>query len=104
MFIKLFQWLLLSSANPSKFSLSVRMALLGVVPYILSIVTAACGFGLVCLGVEAEGLNQVVGVIENLVFWGLSIIAGVGFLIGFVRKLWLSISGENKVIATWSER
>lgn len=103
MFKKLLQWVWLSSADPRKTSLSVRMALLGVVPFVLNFVMGACGIGLVCLGVDAEGLNQAVGVIENIVFWSLSIVAGIGFLYGFGRKLWLSATGDNKVVASWSE-
>lgn len=103
MFSKILQWLMLSSADPSEISLSVKAPLLGLIPYILSVATTACGIGLVCLGVEATELNQVVGKIESIIFWFFSIIASIGFLIGFVRKLWLSIKGENQVVATWSD-
>ncbi len=103
MFKKLFQWLMLSSADPRKTSLSVKMALLAIVPYVLNIASTACGLGLVCLGVDAEGLNQFVQVSENLVLWSLSIVAGIGFMYGFFRKLYRSATGDNKVVASWSE-
>ena len=103
MFKKLYQWLVHSSADPNKTSLSVKMALLAVVPYVLNLVTAACGLGLVCLGVDAESLNQVVKVIADIVFWALSIVSGVGFVIGFGRKLWLSLKGQNMVVASWTD-
>ena len=102
-FNQFLQWVMLSSANPKEVSLSVRMFTLGLVPYILSLVTAACGFGLVCLGVEADSLNTLAQMLGDIVFWSLSIVSGIGFVIGLVRKLVLTAKGNNKVVATWSD-
>ena len=101
---KIWQWLVQSSANARQVSLSAKAALLAIVPYILSLSTGACGLGLVCLGVEAEGLNQVVEAITNIIFWGLSIVSAIGFIYGFGRKVWLSITGNNEVVARWADR
>ncbi len=91
---KVFQWIVYSSADPRKISLTVRAALLGVVPMLLNAVSVACGFGLVCLGVDADGLNTVAEAVSNLVFWGFSIVSGVMFLYGFVRKIVLTSTGQ----------
>ena len=99
---KIFQWITLSSADPKKYSLSVKMALLAAVPYILGIVSASCGIGLVCIGLDAEGLNQFIQVSENIVLLVLSLVSAVGFVYGFLRKLYLSALGENKVVEEWS--
>ena len=97
------QWIVQSSANPQATSLSVKMALLGIVPYALNIATAACGFGLVCLGVDAVGFNDVVEAISDTVFSGLTIVSSLGFIYGFGRKIVLSVKGRNQVVAGWRE-
>lgn len=99
---KFIDWATRSSADPTKASMTVKYALLGIVPYIIQITTAACGFGLVCLGVDADGFNAIVDVIADIVFWSFSIISGIGTLIGFVRKVYRSITGRNEVMASWS--
>lgn len=89
-FTKVFQWIWYSSADPSKVSLTVRATLLGIVPVVLNAVSLACGFGLVCLGIDAEGLNGVVNGIEAIVVGVLSVVAAIGMLYGFVRKVVLT--------------
>lgn len=98
MFKKIWEWLVKSSADPTKTSASIKFALLGVVPYIIHLLTLACGFGLVCLGVDTEWLNQFVEVLSQLVFWILSIISAIGFLYGSTRKVYLTAKGQNPVL------
>ncbi len=84
------EWLVWSSANPQKLSLTVRGALLALVPTFLGIVSAACGFGVVCLGVDEQGLNQLVEGFVALVQAFFALIAAGVFLWGLIRKIVLS--------------
>lgn len=84
------EWLVWSSANPQKLSLTVRGALLAIVPTFLGIVSAACGFGVVCLGVDEPTMNQVVEGIAALVQALLSVVAAIWFLWGLIRKIVLT--------------
>ena len=102
MFNKILDWLLVSSTDASKWSLSFKAALMFYVPQIVSLSGILCTLNVVCSGVDASGLTQLADVLSNLVYWGLSIVGGIFFVIGFVRKLWLSVTGQNKVIASWS--
>lgn len=90
-FTKVFQWFVYSSADPSKISLTVRAALLGIVPIVLNVVSVACGVGIACLGIDAASLNSVIEAITNIVYAGLSIVASVGVAYGFVRKIFLTV-------------
>lgn len=88
---KIFDWIWYSSANPSKVSLSVRAAGLLLIPQVLSVITTACGFGLVCLPIDDASLRELVQVGENIVFWVLSSIGGLMFIYGFIRKIGNSV-------------
>ena len=83
-------WLVVSSKDPRKVSLTVRAALLAIVPTVISAASAACGFGLVCIGVDATGLNQAAETFAAIVEAVLLIVAGVLFLWGFLRKIVLT--------------
>lgn len=84
-------WLVWSSADPEKLALTVRGALVVAVPVILNIVQTACGFGLVCLGIDAPGLNEVVNVIVAFVSAVATIVGCIMFVIGFLRKIILTV-------------
>lgn len=89
---KFCSWLWQSSANPEKVSLTVKSLGLALVPKVIAFATASCGLGLVCSGVNAIGLQHFVEVASNVVMWILSTIAGIGFLLGFVRKIMRTIT------------
>lgn len=95
---KFFKWIWVSSADPEKVSLTIKSALLAFIPWIIHLITGACGIGLVCLGVTSESLEAVIKVIADIAFWTLSLVSGVGFVIGFLRKSVLTIKGENRII------
>lgn len=98
MFDKLLDFLLVSSQDPKKWSASFKFALLGLVPVILHTITAACNFGLYCIGVDADSLNELVNVLSSLVFYVLSAVAAIGFVISFVQKLVRTAQGKNKAL------
>lgn len=89
---KIWNWIWYSSADPKKVSLTVRASALALVPAALSIISASCGFGVVCLGVDQASLNQLIEYIVQAIEVLLAIVAGVGMLFGIVRKIYLSVS------------
>lgn len=86
----LWNWIVRSSADPKRVSLTVRASLLMLVPAAMSVISAACGFGLVCVGVDAPALNQIVESIAALLELILMLIAGVLFAVGLIRKIALT--------------
>lgn len=89
-------FLLVSSKDPTKWSLTLKMALVGVIPYIINAVGIACGFGLVCLGVDTAGLNALAEGLEKVAFFVLSTIAAIGVVVGLARKFIRSAQGTNR--------
>ena len=84
------KWIVTSSADPQKYSLMVKSALLSVVPFLIQGLQLTCGIHLVCLAVDGSVLSTVADTVANIVYMALSIIAGVGFLWGLGRKIWLN--------------
>ena len=98
---KIFQWLIYSSNDPQKVSLTVKMAGLAIIPTLLSIVGSLCGFHVLCIPVDADWFNQTLGFIVNLVEYSLYAISALVGLFGLLRKLYLSLTGQNKVVQSW---
>ena len=95
---EILDFLLVSSQDPKKWSASFKFALLGIVPIVVQAAAAACNFGLYCLGIGADGLNELVNALSAVVFYGLSAVASVGFVVAFVQKLVRTAKGENRAI------
>lgn len=87
----LITWLVTSSKDPKQASLTIRMGLLAVVAWIVKSAAFACGFGLTCLDVDVVLLNQIVGWIELIVFYGFTIVGLVGAIYGAVRKIFFTV-------------
>ena len=69
-----FQWVVYSSANPSKFALTIKAGLAL----------------LVLLGLDPLISDQLAnGVVQFVVYLG-QIVANIGLIVGLVRKLWLT--------------
>lgn len=83
-------WLLVSSKDPSKLSLTVRAALLGAIPGIIWVMGTLCTAGQVCLEVGPEELQSLAGALADLIFFIFSAIASLGVVYGFLRKVWLT--------------
>ena len=79
MFEKIFQWFVYSSANPTKYALTVKSLLLGVLP-VLMMVT----------GISGDEANTAVDALSNFVFLILSAVSAMGVIFGFARKVALS--------------
>lgn len=85
--MNIFEWLVRSSADPAKLSLTIRGALVALVPIVLSTLSAICGFGIACLGVDETTLNQLVESIIAIVNAVLLVVGAVVAFVGLIRKL-----------------
>lgn len=83
MFKKSVQWLLYSSANPSKIALTVKSAVVGVIPIIM-----------LFTGVSGDDASGLADTISNIVFLGLSLVSSVGVAYGLLRKIWISFTNK----------
>ena len=90
---KIWKWIVLSSADPKKSSLTIKMAIVVAIPWILKITGVTCGLGLFCVEADENSLNQLAEGVANIAF-GVLNIAGV---YGLARKIVLSALGKNKV-------
>lgn len=97
-FKNFWNWLTLSSVNPEKTSLTVKMFLLGLIPVSMKVVLFACTFGVVCLSTSTDQLTTVVNTVADIVFYALSLWASVGLVFGWLRKVSTTVSGTNQVI------
>lgn len=75
--IDFLKWLITSSADPKRISLAVRGFLMGLVPVLMML-----------SGVTETDASTMVELIENLVFYGFSIVAVVQAGYGLIRKVW----------------
>lgn len=85
-------WVWYSSSNPNRVSLTIKSMGIALIPYVIQLAGVACGFNLVCVAVDGSALTTVVETVANIVYWTLSIVAGVGFLYGFFRKLAITLT------------
>lgn len=89
---KLLQWLIVSSANPSKLSATVKGLLLGVLPVVVYLT------GLAHLNVGESDLKALIDGIATVVEVGLGLVSAVVFVIGLVRKIYRTLTGTNQAI------
>lgn len=91
-------WVLVSSADPKKASLTIKGFLVICVGYFAQTTSLLCGLGVVCLVTDSSALDSIVEGLSNIVFWGLSIAGAAVSIWGGIRKIWLSASGQNEVL------
>lgn len=97
LFKKFIAWVVFSSRNPREVSMTFAGLVMVCVPWILNASNLACGVH-VCTGLTQDGLTEIVGVLSDMVFWLLSIVASVHIVYGFVRKVYLTLTGKNQVL------
>jgi fumarate reductase subunit D len=91
-------FLVKSSADPTKYSLTVKGTLLAAVPVVMQVLGFACTFGQVCIDMDADLLTAVAQSAGTLVFHILTVLGmGLAFY-GLVRKVWLTLTGQNDVV------
>ncbi len=92
------RFIVLSSADPRKVSLTVKASLLGLIPMTMQALDIVCQWGHTCTTIDQSLLAAVAETIANGVFYGLSLVAAFGVLVGLVRKVDLTIKGENRAL------
>lgn len=80
-------WLLQSSKDPQKLALTVRALLVGAIPTALMVISSLCGFGLICLSITNEDLNQLAENLGTILEGFLYVVSGIMFVWGFFRKI-----------------
>ncbi len=95
---KMWKWIAVSSADPKKLSLALRMSLIAAIPWVLKLTGIACGFGLFCIDVDSGNLEQVVESLSNVVFGTALVVSSIGAIYGWVRKVMLTVQGKNKAL------
>lgn len=86
----LIQWFVKSSADPERISLTVKSALVAILPIIMLVA-----------GISDSESSLLVDTITDIVFYGLSLVSAVGVVFGFCRKLWNTFvisSGDDNVL------
>lgn len=86
---KIINWLVISSADPEKLSLTVKGFLVGIIP----IVSFVLHFSKINLGDET--LTSLIDSIVVLIQAALGIVAGIVFVVGLVRKIVATIQGTH---------
>jgi|GEM_PF-2883593 len=87
------RWIVLSSANPSEVSLTIKGALVGALPLIMA------GIGLAHLNIGQDAITPIFDTIASIVQGLLTLVSLGVMLYGMLRKVWLSIKGTNQVNA-----
>ena len=100
---KILRWVFVSSSNPEKVSGTVKYALLGVVPVVIQALGLACGFQILCVDVAPSALEAVALAVANFVYFGLSAIAAIGFVLSFGRKVYRTAAGTNKAMVAFDD-
>lgn len=80
-------WLITSSADPKKTSLMVKGIVMTAGAFIVQAVSTACTFGVACLGIDADWINQLAQITETLVFAIMLLIGSVAAIAGLLRKI-----------------
>lgn len=93
---KIFAWIVYSSSNAEKISLTLKGVFVGALPTIIAVA------GLANVSLDSEALTQAVNSIATLIQIGGYVVSTVMILVGAVRKVWTSIRGENAVIASFN--
>lgn len=87
---KIWSWIIFSSANPDKISLTIRgLASMGVVQVVFNQVLPLLGFH------PAFDLNTFADAIASVVYWAAMVISGLVGAIGALRKFSLTWQGKN---------
>lgn len=92
---KIINFVLKSSADPKKYSLTVKMVLLGTIPYVMQVLGIVCALGLSCTVFDQTLLERFAAGVAEFVFLALSLVSVIGVVYGLLRKIKLTLMGEN---------
>lgn len=94
---KAWDWLVKSSADANKTSLTVKAFLYGVIPAVVYFL------GLTGIQVGSETLTEIVNIIAELIVVAGGAITAIAAVWGVIRKLFTTAVGTNDVVLGWSE-
>jgi len=90
--MKIFTWLMVSSKDTEKLSLTVKGVLIGAVTYIVFFA------GIFHFNVDQGDLNSLANQLADIVKMTLSLVSAVATTVGLIRKIYLSLTGKNKAL------
>ena len=90
---KITAWLVLSSQNPTKWSLTIKGALTGGVT-ILTVVAGLAHINIPGADAFSAAIDAIIGFVQT----ALLCISAAATAWGLLRKIWSTISGENQVV------
>lgn len=94
----IFDWLLYSSKDPNKYSLTVKGLLTGAVAYAVTV------SGIVHVVLPVDQLTTLVDLTGQFVQWGLTGVSLVATIYGAVYKIYTTVAGKNAVVAAYSAK
>lgn len=84
---KIWNWLVVSSADPNAYSLTIKGTLLG----IATVLTMLAGFGHIQLGDLTPLVDGIVQAVQAF----LALVSSVVFVVGLVRKIYRTANGTH---------
>ena len=78
---KIWNWLVVSSANPQKISLTVKGVIISLIPILLTL------SGIAHLSITSDGITNIASLIANLIDVSFTIIASISIVYGIIRKI-----------------
>lgn len=91
----LWNWLLLSSANPNESSLTIKMLLTAQIPMVVSAIAFGCTFHVACAPVTSDQLLAGAQDVVNVFFYVFTTVSYIIAAVAFIRKLYLTIRGQH---------
>lgn len=89
---KIFKWLVISSADPKKISLTVKATLMGIIPLAIAL------SGMADVPLEQNSMQAVATSVAQFVETALTLVSVTLTTAGLIRKVYLSVIGENAVL------
>ena len=101
MFDKIIDFIVVSSVDPHRWSLTVKATGLALIPYILDLFSVTCGFGLVCMPDSFQSdLEMLMIMASAFAFAALTVIAHFAAIYGLIRKIYRTATGQNIAMNT----
>ncbi|MEQ9135768.1 MAG: hypothetical protein RLO51_11205 [Thalassobaculum sp.] len=79
-------------------SLTVKMALLSLVPWAMQAIGIVCALDTICIDLDETALEAIAADVGQFAYYILTLVSTVGLLYGLGRKVWLTLKGENRAM------
>lgn len=94
---KFWEWLVMSSADAQKISLTVKAFLIGLIPGILFLTN------MLNVQFDSETFTGIVEAVAQIIVLLGGLITAIAFVWGAVRKLLTTLTGKNAVVVGWGK-